>query len=87
LPPGEKAAREAESKTEEHQLLFSSGTNFAFNLLMTQAQALGYGSHLAQVAARNAPSNGQAAELRGLGADLDQLQKRVTAMIRTLPPP
>lgn len=85
LPAGEKAAREAESKTEEHQLLFSSGANFAFNLLMTQAQALGYGSHLAATAAKNSPSPEQAAQIRLLGAALEQLQKRVTGMIRALP--
>jgi len=86
LPVGEKAAREAEAKTEEHELLFSSGANFAFNLLMTQAQALGYGSHLAAVAAKNAPSTEQGDQLRLLGASLDQLGKQVAQMIRTLPP-
>jgi hypothetical protein len=53
LPPGEKAARAAAAKTEEHELLFSSGKEFEFKLLLTQAEALSYGGHLAFVAAKN----------------------------------
>jgi hypothetical protein len=53
LPPGEKAARAAAAKTDEHELLFSSGKEFEFNLLLTQAEALSYGGHLAVIAAKN----------------------------------
>ena len=49
LPPGETATRSAISRTKEHELLFSSGTEFEVNLLLTQTDALEYGSHLARV--------------------------------------
>ena len=57
LPPGEQAARYAEAKSKEHELLLSSGPHFEFNLLLTQAEALNYGWHLAKVAAENAPES------------------------------
>jgi hypothetical protein len=53
LPQGEKATRDAVAKTEEHELLFSSGKEFEFNLLLTQAEALSYGWHLAKIASEN----------------------------------
>ena len=56
LPPGEKAARDAVAKTKERALLFSSGKEFEFNLLLTQAEALSYGWHLAKIAAENSSS-------------------------------
>src|ERR1700744_2924986 len=42
LPTGEVAARKAIAKTKEHELLSSSGENFQFQLLLTQADALSY---------------------------------------------
>ncbi len=53
LPPGERATRAAVAKTTEHELLFSSGKEFEFNLLLTQVEALSYGRHLANIAAEN----------------------------------
>jgi hypothetical protein len=53
LPPGERAAREGTAKSEKHDLLLSTGANFEFNLLFSQAQAENYGCHLAAVAAEN----------------------------------
>jgi hypothetical protein len=53
LPPGEKATRDAVARTEEHDLLFASGKEFEFNLLLTQAEVLRYGGHLAIIAAEN----------------------------------
>jgi hypothetical protein len=53
LPQGEVETRDAVSKTKESALLFSSGSEFEFNLLLTQAEALNYGWHLAEVAAEN----------------------------------
>jgi hypothetical protein len=53
LPQGEKATRDAVAKTKEHELLFSSREEFEFNLLLTQAEALSYGWHLAKIAVDN----------------------------------
>jgi hypothetical protein len=85
LPAGERASRDAEGKTEEHELLFSSGANFEFNLLLTQAQALGYGSHLAKVAADNSADPLEEDAFLTVSRTLDQLLLQVKAMMRTIP--
>ncbi len=85
LPAGEKAGRQAEGKTAEHDLLLSSGADFEFTLLLTQAQALNYGSHLAKVAADNSADSGEADAFRTMGRTLDQLLTQVEAMMRSLP--
>ncbi len=85
LPPGEKAAREAVSKTKEHELLLTFGTTFELNLLLSQTEALSYGSHLAKIAAENSPSPGQQRDFHSLDVSLDNLYKQVVAQIRTLP--
>lgn len=85
LPPGEQAARKGIAKTKEHELLFSSGDNFAFNLLVTQADALSYGSHLAEIVAGNASRDDVALQFHSLAATLDRLLEHVTAQMRALP--
>lgn len=77
LPPGEKAARAAEGKSKEHDLLFSSGAEFEYNLLLTQAEALNYGWHLAKVAAANSPDPGQAQTFQTLGELMENLFHQV----------
>ena len=56
LPQGEVETRDAVSKAKERALLFSSGREFEFNLLLTQAEALNYGWHLAKIASENSSS-------------------------------
>jgi len=56
LPQCEKATRDAVTKTEEHELLFSSGREFEFKLLLTQAESLSYGWHLANIAETSSSS-------------------------------
>jgi hypothetical protein len=85
LPAGEKASRDAEGKTEEYDLLFSSGANFEFTLLLTQAQALDYGSHLAKVAADNCADPGEKDALLAMSRTLNQLLVQVKAMMRSIP--
>jgi hypothetical protein len=85
LPSGEQAARKAIAKTKEHDLLFSSGDNFAFNLLVTQIDALSYGSHLAGIVAENAPRGEPARQFHALAATLDRLLQQVAAQMRSLP--
>jgi hypothetical protein len=85
LPPGERAARDAQSKTDEHELLHSSGTTFEFNLLLTQVQALDYAAHLAQVAAENSTSPDQAHEFSSLQMQLNQLLSQAVKMMRAPP--
>lgn len=85
LPPGEKEARDDESKTKEHELLFSSGVYFEFNLLLSQAEALNYGSHLGQVAADHSSAPEAQREFRSLETSLDDLSERVVARMLSLP--
>jgi len=86
LPVGEKASRDAIAKTEEYDLLLSSGANFEFTLLLTQAQALNYGSHLAKVAADHSADPEEVDALLTISRTMDQLLTQVKAMMRSLPP-
>ena len=85
LPPGEVAAREAQSKAEEHTLLAAKNETFEFDLLLTQAQALDYGSHLAGVAAENSTIPGEERGFNALETDLNGLYVQVIAEMRALP--
>jgi hypothetical protein len=85
LPPGETATRDAISKTKEHELLFSSGTKFEIDLLLSQTDALDYGSHLAKIAEENSTSSEEAREFHTLDLALNALYRRVVAQIRALP--
>jgi len=85
LPVGEKATRDAIAKTDEYDLLLSSGANFEFTLLLTQAQAVNYGSHLAKVAADNSADPAEKDAFLTMSRTLDQLLTQVKAMMRSLP--
>jgi hypothetical protein len=82
LPAGEKATRAAIAKTKEHELLLSSGENFQFELLLTQADALSYGWHLAAIAADN---SGQpaAATFKEVSANYKNLYGQVSMMLKS----
>jgi hypothetical protein len=77
LPQGEKATRDAVAKTEEHELLFSSGKEFEFRLLLTQAQALGYGWHLAKIAAENSSSPEEVQKFTAMSRGMENLYDQV----------
>lgn len=83
LPAGEVATRDAISKTKEHELFFSSGENFEFNLLLTQADALSYGWHLAKIAAENSSRPEEVREFDSVSAAMQDLYGQVVAMIRS----
>jgi hypothetical protein len=85
LPPGEKATRDAIARTEEKELLFSSGENFEFTLLLTQADALSYGWHLAKIAAENSADPVQIREFDSLNLAMQDLYKQVVALMRSPP--
>jgi hypothetical protein len=85
LPAGEKATRDAISKTKEHELLLSSGENFEFSLLLTQADALSYGWHLAKIAAENSAQPEQVHEFDSLSVAMQDLYKQVVALMRSPP--
>jgi hypothetical protein len=77
LPPGENAARDAVAKTKEHELLFSSGKEFEFNLLLTQAEALSYGWHLAKIAAENSSSREEVQKFTAMSREMENLYNQV----------
>ena len=85
LPPGEKATRDAIAKTEEKELLFSAGENFEFTLLLTQADALSYGWHLAKIAAENSADPAQIHEFDSLKVAMENLYQQVVALMRSPP--
>lgn len=82
LPPGETATRQAISKTKEHLLLSSKDAEFEFQLLLTQVEALSYGSHLAMVAADSETDPNRTRQFLRLSAQLRELHERVLAMLR-----
>jgi len=85
LPPGEKAARASEGKSKEHDLLFSSGAEFEYNLLLTQAEALNYGWHLAKVASANSVRPEEAQTFLTLSQLMENLFHQVARRMRGNP--
>lgn len=82
LPPAEIAARELQSKALTKQLLHNSGPEFEFQLLLTQAQALGYAQALATVTAANEPDVKRRGELTKISSNLTQLYEAILQMLR-----
>lgn len=81
LPTGEVRTRAAISSATTKELLATSGGKFELNLLLTQAEALNYGWHLAGVASENDPTAERAHYLKELSGELKGLHERVVAMI------
>ena len=82
LPAGEKATRDAIAKTKEHELLFSSGQNFQFQLLLTQTDALSYGWHLAGIAAANSERSEEVRAFTEISNAMENLYEQVVTMLR-----
>ena len=82
LPPGETAVRAAMAKSKEHDLLHASGGEFEFLLLLTQSEALSYGTHLARIAAENESDPLPARQLASISNDLNQLHADVLRWLR-----
>jgi len=83
LPAGEVAARAAIAKVKTHQLLLSTGDNFEFALLLTQADALSYGYNLAQIAADNSSDPVQRQTFTAIREAMKSQYQQVIAFIRT----
>jgi len=83
LPAGEQATREEIAKTERSDLLKASGADLEFKLLLTQANAMRYGAHVAKVAAENSSQAEQVQTFNELSASMDNLYKQVTALMRS----
>ena len=86
LPPGEKAAREGLSQTKEHDLLHSKGPELELQLLLTQAEALGYGAQLALDVAANDSQPDRSRQFARLSEQLKLLHEQVIGMLRQKQP-
>jgi hypothetical protein len=85
LPPGEKAARDATAKSKEHDLLFSTGASFEFNLLLSQVEAQNYGWHLASVAAENSSRPEEVRTFKHIREAMEKLDAQSVALLRSTP--
>lgn len=83
LPQGERATREAISRSQTKELLLSSGDDFELKLLLTQVEALNYGSHLAKVAAVNEPRTDSVQVLVRLEEEMRHLRERVIELLKS----
>ena len=81
LPAGEKATRESTSKARAKELLQASGAEFEFKLLLTQAEALGYATHLAKVAAENESSPERAKAFAEISAQMQARHRDVLNLL------
>ena len=81
LPPGEKATRESESKARAKELLRASGAEFEFKLLLTQAEALAYATHLAKVAAENESSPDRAKVFAEISGQMEARHRDVVNLL------
>ncbi|MCU0785304.1 MAG: hypothetical protein MUF81_14875 [Verrucomicrobia bacterium] len=81
LPPGEAATREAIAATKQKELLGQTGDAFELSLLLTQAEALSYGWHLAKVAGENESQPDRARALAGVSEDMENLYHEVFALL------
>ena len=81
LPPGEAATREAIASTKKMELLSQTGGEFELSLLLSQAEALSYGSHLAKVASESEFHPDRARALAGVSEDKATLYHEVFVML------
>ena len=81
LPPGEVATREAIGATKQKELLSQSGNEFELSLLLSQAEALSYGWHLAKVAGANEAQPERAQALAGVSQDMENLYHEVFVLL------
>ena len=81
LPPGEAATRKAIADTKKRELLGRSGWEFERTLLLTQMEALSYGSHLATVAAKHDANPDRSAYLSALSQSFDTLREEVARLL------
>jgi len=82
LPSAEVQARQAISKFKENAILHSKDKDLEIQLLLSQNEALTYGSHLAGVIAATEPDPKQKEFLQGLAASLLTLQGKVVGLLR-----
>jgi hypothetical protein len=83
LPAGEAATREAIASTRKKELLGQTGSDFVLSLLLTQAEALSYASHLAKVAGELDSQPARARALADLSKEMENLYHQVFVLLRS----
>jgi hypothetical protein len=85
LPPGEAATRKAIADTKKSLLLGQSGPAFEREVLLTQVEALNYGSHLAGVAAVHDSNRDRASYLSNLSTNFYVLREEALGLLFKAP--
>ena len=75
------ATRDAIAATKKKELLTQTGGEFELTLLLTQAEALSYASHLAKIASQNESQPDRARALAGVSEDMATLYHEVFVML------
>jgi hypothetical protein len=83
LPPGEQTTRDAIASTKKWDLLGHGGEHFELSLLLTQSEAMNYGWHLAEVAAKNDSRPERAKYLKSLSEQMKGFYQDIYALLMT----
>lgn len=81
LPSGETDTRDAIAETKKHELLHEKGQGFELSLILSQAEAVRYASHLAKVAAKNDSQPERSQALARLSGEMESLYQELSAML------
>ena len=84
LPALEEKTRDSIQATTTKNLLFSTGKELELRLLLTQAQALNYASHLAGVLENQDDNKERKSFLREFSKECDQHSKNVMQLLSSL---
>jgi hypothetical protein len=82
LPDAEVQTRKSISQEKAKTLLAEKGSDFEIALLLTQDEALTYGSHLARVLAASETHADRLRLLLGISSNLAELRNQVMEMLR-----
>jgi hypothetical protein len=83
LPLGDSGKRETIAAARQRELLGQTGGRFELTFLLTQAEALNYATHLAQVAGENERQPDRARTLAEVREELLNLHQAVVGLVRS----
>jgi hypothetical protein len=83
LPVAEQQTRDLISKTKAKELISKAGDKFEIRVLLSQAEALSYGAHLAAVIIPNEQDPARKKFLSNISEQYQQLHQRLIDLIHT----
>jgi hypothetical protein len=83
LPVAEQQTRDLISKTKAKELISKTGDKFEVRVLLSQAEALSYGAHLAAVIIPNEQDPARTKFLSNISEEYQQLHQRLIDLIHT----